>query len=388
MHPTILVPGIQGTQLADHYPVPSDPRWTTFDAGSSKYVAADMALALDSFGAGDSSPESLIEPHSPLSIAYKDFLIGVRAKLRSVRGLVFPFAYDWRYSNSRSAERLYGFVRRLQERSFPQLHQWAPFQPDRSDHLTNRVNFVGHSMGGLVIREFFSLWKERHPDTLLPVGRVAFLGTPHLGSMDAVEGMIRGKALIFGGREAFRKLVRALPSIYELLPRGSVAERIRYADGRPVDIWDRHQWQDNVHQSPDQIVERHLLSAREFLDRLPNPIELLGPDRVLTVCSVDAATLARITVTPRQGLQRFYDFDGKAPLGDDTVLEESARAIGGPCVRLFEKDMGTWTSKEWISFHAFMLTEDKVQTIVKRFLNGLNGRALLPLGMREDQFVP
>jgi hypothetical protein len=89
---------------------------------------------------------------------------------------VLLFAYDWRQSNERSADR---------------LNQWVCEQHPK---LVGRpVIFVAHSMGGLVLKR----WLQKHflagsacgTDVLartMNVERIVFLGTPHLGAPKAI----------------------------------------------------------------------------------------------------------------------------------------------------------------------------------------------------------
>ena len=90
------------------------------------------------------------------------------------------------------------------------------------------------------------------PGTPLPVNRVVFIATPHLGSVDAVESMIRGETVLFGGQKELRKLARTFPGVYELLPNPRSPEYGRESRPRPPGHL-RH---------PQLAVERHPGSER------------------------------------------------------------------------------------------------------------------------------
>src|SRR6202035_4230576 len=86
------------------------------------------------------------------------------------------------------------------------------------DGWDRRFDFACHSMGGLVFRQFLRQWRDSHGGSSLPVGRVAFIATPHKGSLEAVETLISGESPMLGGQKEMRKLARTFPAVYELLP--------------------------------------------------------------------------------------------------------------------------------------------------------------------------
>ncbi len=190
---------------------------------------------------------------------------------RSDDRFVYLFPYDWRYSNVVSAQRLVWFVKQLQNKP---IKNW-----DR------RFDFVVHSMGGLVLRAFLNEWSASGEGPL-PIGRVVFIATPHLGSLDAVEGLISGEAVLFGQRKEIRKLLRTFPSVYELLPRFDHAV---VRDDADVNVFDEKNWQENVTdtvQSRDDdygVVQTHLTNARSVLTALPQPTEVLPSSNWLVI---------------------------------------------------------------------------------------------------------
>ncbi len=188
-HPCIVIPGIKGTGLENIYELPPVTTWSTWEAG---VVVPDFdSLALGSNGEVDEADIVVNRASQLLGIAYESLVQSLRG-----RGMpVYVFPYDWRYSMVRSAKKLVNYVLALQKKNIRSL---APANWDKA------FDFACHSMGGLVFRQFVAAWKSAMPNTPLPVNRVVFIATPHLGSVDAVESMIRGETVLFGGQKEFK----------------------------------------------------------------------------------------------------------------------------------------------------------------------------------------
>jgi hypothetical protein len=132
-----------------------------------------------------------------------------------------------------NARRLVRFVQRLRRKPMDSIQGWD-----------GTFDFAVHSMGGLILRAFFNEWSQAGVGSL-PVGQVVFIATPHLGSLDAVEALISGEAVLPGGRKELRKLLRTFSSAYELLPRFANAV---VAGSTALDVFDENNWQKNVTQ--------------------------------------------------------------------------------------------------------------------------------------------
>ena len=83
----------------------------------------------------------------------------------------YVLGYDWRKSTSQSAVSLNQLIRCV-----------------RNTHGGGRVNLVGHSMGGLVIKQYI-LSRQTNPNY---VNRISTFNTPYLGAMRALEIFITG----------------------------------------------------------------------------------------------------------------------------------------------------------------------------------------------------
>ena len=126
----------------------------------------------------------------------------------NVNGLIpdknlFTFPYDWRLDNRVNAKRLAWAVDQW-------LHAWQTQSSDRGA----KVVLIAHSMGGLISRYYLEClegWKSTR--TLIT------LGTPHLGSMNAVDFLVNGlKKGVWLAKLDLSSVLRSLPSVYQLLP--------------------------------------------------------------------------------------------------------------------------------------------------------------------------
>ncbi len=112
------------------------------------------------------------------------------------------FPYDWRRDNRVAA-------RRLQRLAAEKLHA------QRRRNADAKLILIGHSMGGLVARYFIECLDGRR-DTR----RLITFGTPHRGSLNAVDFLVNGFVKKLGPLRLadLTKLLRSLTSVYQLVP--------------------------------------------------------------------------------------------------------------------------------------------------------------------------
>ena len=149
---------------------------------------------------------------------------------------VHLFPFDWRDDIRRSANRLDELVERL-----------------RAEHPNRGINFVAHSMGGLVVRAFVAGHRQRW-DELAEIdgassGRLVMLGTPNRGSY-AIPLMLLGCELTVRGLAAIDRkhtndeigaIVAGFPGIYQMLPFAAGIE-----DDNWNDLYDKATWGDGT----------------------------------------------------------------------------------------------------------------------------------------------
>jgi hypothetical protein len=364
------------------YPISPRTTWSTLTIVVEKFTPPDFdSLALDDAAASDRDETVVTRPAQLLEVAYGPLAQALQGRLGVP---AYLFAYDWRYSIEKSAQALVQFVRGLQQKQMPSIPGW--------DRL---FDFAVHSMGGLVLRAFLDAWQKAALGTPPPVGQIAFIATPHLGSLDAAVALISGESPLFGGRKELRKLARTFPAVYELLPRfpGAVVRAVSV-----LDIFDENNWQKNT-VDPDSgnsgfdVQQVHLTAAKNALNGLPLPTDpafkILPQDQLVIFGNKPDSVMIQVEVGPDP--DRMYDFDGatKGP-GDDVVPIQSARLSGIASVEIQADDVSYFHPVERgmiaSDMHAFLPALDEVATIVSRFFQGQRGTALLPRGMPATRF--
>lgn len=115
----------------------------------------------------------------------------------------FEFPYDWR-------RYLQSTARRLDRESERWLADWR----ERSGNDDAKLILVGHSMGGLVARQFLEQlggWERTR--------KLITFGTPYRGSVNAVHGLVHGIGKQIGPLKFdLTEVLRSLPAVHQLLP--------------------------------------------------------------------------------------------------------------------------------------------------------------------------
>ena len=111
---------------------------------------------------------------------------------------IYFYSYDWRKSNVENAEHLESFIN---EKGY------------------NKVNFVAHSMGGLLASEYL----RRSRENVNKVDKLITLGTPYLGEPKSLYILETGNFLTgffenLATKNKFKAVLNNFSSIYELLP--------------------------------------------------------------------------------------------------------------------------------------------------------------------------
>ena len=350
--PTVVVPGIMGTTLVNSNTLDFDTIWS----GVQKYFETlhDLELAADP--TYDTTPRALIERAHVESVAYGEIVGHLK---RTVDTQTYIFGYDWRLSNRVNGERLRKYVEHL-----------------RGKLGVERLNFVTHSMGGIVL----SCYLQKIAPDFSSIDRIVFAACPFAGSVDAIAGMIKGEGgsrfPFLNGHDEFRKIARTFPSVYELAPVYEGAW-VREDEG-DFDLYDPGQWQSNVAAHP--VVQRRISELRAFRQDTPAMLDLgkLPEDLRVRICIIVGTgeeTRQKITVRRQDEdgrVRNFFGFDdvndvnddgdGRVPLTSSTIYKDTIVTL---CVQSKWYDGAT---------HGFFLNDGRVQTIIKRFLLGDTGR--------------
>lgn len=387
LNPIVFVPGIKGSSIDNFYSMNVDATWSTWKAIAGPPL---HRILLDATGQVDEADDVTNRAGQLLNPAYGKLVDGLRGRLNVP---VYIFPYDWRLSNEVNGKRFVEFVEQIRKKPMRSIPGWS-----QGPRL---VNVVGHSMGGLVARSALKEWVDvRAAPGGAPIDSLVFVATPHLGSLDAVKAMVTGDSPILDFQKELRKLARALPSAYELLPRYDRA--VVDANGVNVELFVEGNWQSNVTKPSDgiqDVTQARLTAAKHFLTNLPSPTDPATPQyRVQggVIClygNKEASTLGRVPViasrvdTDGHQITHWFDF-AKATMtdGDQVVATVSARLAGCRSFEIRFSDVGWWPSELFAhaNFHAFICTLDEIQTYIASFLRhpSATDNQLAPLSLR------
>lgn len=166
------------------------------------------------------------------------------------------FAYDWRLSNRYTAARLAEFVRHA-------VTRWR----DRTGQPGARAVLVAHSMGGLVARYYLEAMAG-HTDGY--VRRLITLGTPHSGSVKAVQVLTGGPTALSGRwRRALTASARTMPSMWQLLPTWHCVARGHDEPVRLIDV--------DLPGLDDPVCRDRIRDAARFHDEIARAVADGGP---------------------------------------------------------------------------------------------------------------
>jgi pimeloyl-ACP methyl ester carboxylesterase len=354
-NPVIVVPGITATGLRDEYPINAERVWTLLEKAYDR-----VALHPDDLRYELAEPARVV-PDEIWSLPYGEFIAELRHDLSPRADQptpVYPFPYDWRQPLVQTQARLAAFVDEVIART-RLLRHYNTGDPSWADDPY--VDLVGHSMGGLIIAGYLS----EHGDEAR-VGRVASLGSPFRGSMEAVLKLATGEGAPGGERtsQRDRETARLTPAVYHLLP--SFEGALEPTDGLPASIFDPENMQPGAWKSIGEAIRLHAPDKRNRNTRAKGILQTLldqarahrasleDPDLLhnaglahedwLCVVGVDEPTRTRVRIARSGGSAR-YDLDSMArrnewgnsdPLlrvhtGDGTVPYLGAKPPFLPC---------------------------------------------------------
>lgn len=258
-NPVIVLPGITATTLVDQYPINADEIWSM--VFNREY--ARVALHPDDLRYDAIEPAQVVAGR--VFPVYDDLVKALRHELSQQADQptpVFAFPYDWRMDVALTAVRLRSFVEEVLARTRLLKHY--------GNGSELKVDLVGHSMGGLVICEYLAQFGRR-----ADVGKVVTIGTPYLGSVEAIVKIATGLSLLTGGepKERERETARVTPALYQLFPSytGAIVDRA----GRDVDAFDPANIQGSVLESLAEFVRLYSVGTRAR-DRGDKAKQLLG----------------------------------------------------------------------------------------------------------------
>ena len=398
--PVIVVPGITAGTLHDHYVMPPDDLWTVIGHKFER-----LALHPDNLRFEASGP-AVVRPGQLFEIAYNELISELRHNLSPNADQpvpVYPFSFDWRQPLERVETELGAFIEDVIARTSVTRHYAIDGYAAR-----RKVNLVGHSMGGLVIAGYVASAAAAGR-----VNKVATLGTPYRGSLEAIIKITTGTSNLGAtppnSRE--REASRLTPALYYLLP--DLMDGITIDPALPQTLYDPACWQPSIVQSIAEYIRRHginsvdingqatrlftklLNDARSHRQRL-NTLDLarigLSASDWLCVVGVNSTTRVRLQVIRQPDGSadfRFHDADRgngwednnpalREFTGDGTVPFSGAvppflRPENLVCVTT--DDFGYWEVEDKVTasvagFHGIMSNMDMLHRLIVRHFTG------------------
>ena len=370
-----------------------------------------------------------VTPDEIFSIPYGELVKELRHELtrRSDEPTpVYPFVYDWRQPLAAAELELEAFLGEVVARTRLLRHY-----DKRGYAAAPAVDLVAHSMGGLVVAGM--LERAAAAGRRLPVGKVASLGAPFRGSLEAVLKVTTGLAALGDTAQSSseREVARLTPALYYLLP--SFAGALEVAPGLSRTLYDPDLWQPSVVETLAEYVrlhglqrqDRHQQAAdlfrgilrdarahRERLERFRLAAAGLADDAWLCIVGTGEQTRVRLAIESQRGKPRFHlagkdrvngwnegTPDRRVLTGDGTVPYLGARCAFVPVEKLVcvtPRHLGYWEIGDrllqpFAGFHAVLPKLNLVHRLVAAHLSGRAGGDLrarpapdLPAGARWD----
>lgn len=294
----VVLPGVLGSTLMN----------TSGDVGliwanPLALVAGKLALLrLDTRGTRD-LPGTVVVPVGLLPTHY----LLLQMHLKTFGGCdVYSFPYDWRRTPAAAVERLRTLV------------------ADLTHNSSRKVHLVGHSMGGLVARNYCASYPDQAERA---VAQIIQLGAPNYGSYSAVQTLLTSDGMVgvlqkLNAQNDPLAFTRSCPGIYAMFP----APRDAYPASAPEpypfsstsDVYDQAAF------GIDALSSAHLSAARAAYQA-----------SAAQSASVPTAIIAGFDLPTCVGMQ--INRDGASPIfsfgemgdGDGTVPLASVTALPG-----------------------------------------------------------
>lgn len=228
--------------------------------------------------------------------------------------LLFAFGYDWRQTTLSNAEKLSQVIECVQE-----------------IHENRRVNLVGHSMGGLVIKQLLLNFRDK-----TDIQSVSTFNTQYLGSVRAIQIMGDGE---YGSvsdhileKNRLKLVARNIPGAIELLPSNDLLHVLQKqtspalkVDGKNISN-PTQVWSELGKLFGSQVTQYQLRSevSRDDNSSIAERTELI--DYLILSSSITKSTLAHVSVRnfPIAGPTYWYSMNAS---GDGTVNEFSSQRV-------------------------------------------------------------
>jgi pimeloyl-ACP methyl ester carboxylesterase len=175
-------------------------------------------------------PESVLERVSFTRKIYKNVYYSFIKNLGNElpRYKLCHFAYDWRLSINKNVEKLANYINDLRSKGIQEF------------------NFIGHSLGGLIIyyllRESILINNEFNKYCTSDFNNIFLVGVPFRGTIKGFRDLHLGERVYINRHLLSNKTVRTFPVMYQVFPyeRDSIIE---VNSKQYVDIYNYNNWQ-------------------------------------------------------------------------------------------------------------------------------------------------
>jgi pimeloyl-ACP methyl ester carboxylesterase len=284
----VLLPGLMGSLLMSIRGV-TDFLWINpliFLNGHGDYLSVG-------------NPDVEVTAFSTEKMTYLHLALDLRKQFR-----LFEFPYDWRMPIESNATLLHN-----------SLARWSAAYPGQ------KFTLVGHSMGGLVIRNYLAYYPQEAESL---INKAIYLGSPLLGATNVIENLGAGNPMVstidqLNPANHMRDAVLTMPGIYELMPVPPDLFPSGYTYPADWDLYDAQAWR--VSGLRQDYLDAGLRYNR-FLPGHTAQVEQV----MIAGCNISSATVANRTIGPDGKLQ--WDFpkasqgkesgDGTVPLWSST----------------------------------------------------------------------
>jgi len=386
--------------LRDQYPVSPETVWSPFKLLVKAY---ERVTPHPSDTRYELQEPARVTADQVFELIYSEFIEELRHNLTARADEpvpVFPLAYDWRQPLERVENELAAFIDEVVGRT--QLLRHYHEAGYGTGRFPAQVNLAGHSMGGLIIAGYLQKHGKKK------VNRVATLGTPFRGSVEAVAKTTVGVAALGSspGSSREREAARVTPSLYYLLP--SFKGAVEAEAPLPADLFVPEAWQPGIIATIREFVRMYGIKptdpqqqAIELLTRMLNAawryrlrterLELPESKDWLSIVGVDAPTRVHMHIgKDNSGQPRFdltdadvrNDWQSATPslrtqTGDNTVPYLGARAKFIPAeevVCVTPGDFSFWEFKDRVleaaGFHSNLPNLNLAQRLVVSHFRG------------------
>lgn len=358
----VLIPGIKGTKLVNTSRPSFDVIWSGLQSEFETIEDLELTTEYRS-DYYDEDRDTVIRPGELESLAYGEFVRDLK-----VGKPIYVFSYDWRMPAVENGRKLKTFVDYLIRKSRAS---------SRMDPI-EKVDFVTHSLGNLVLRCYLKQAGFGR------IHKIVFTVPPFGGSLDIVVSILAGEGFFPGTKEKIRKLIRTCPGALELLPTYKGAGFFAgpgSAAGPDVDFFKPDHWQKNITKTDgsdgpkDRLAGKFRqalavagLTVRDHAVDL-NSLSNEQRRRILVIARTGYSTIQSLKVVrKRRGSPdnlfdlrdalRTRDGDGRVPDASSCLYHQKVRTL------MVTSD---WLYRE--HSHAFILNDERVQRLIRRFLS-------------------